>query len=73
MLFGGSRFELSNRPMDETSPSVARVVLSPFFGRIKGDNELPGSEIGGEPRGHRVATFSPKPLGSTLLQGIFIP
>lgn len=35
MPIRGSRSELSNRPVDETSPSVTRVVLSPFLGEAK--------------------------------------
>ena len=51
MLIGGSRSELSNRPIDETSPSMTRVALSTFLGRSKRDNELSVSEFGGKPRG----------------------
>ena len=51
MLIGGSRSELSNRPIDETSPSVTRVALSPFPRRSKRDNEIPVLEFGGKPRG----------------------
>ena len=35
MLIGGSRSELSNRPIDETSPFVTRVASSPFLGEVK--------------------------------------
>ena len=35
MLIGGSRSKLSNRPVDETSPSVTRVAMSPFLGEAK--------------------------------------